>query len=104
MHVQRLVLIALIALVGLIGQPVGASARSELHLLDTDLGADRSVVVSAAHEYTPLVFSDSGDALTMLRSGGGHDELQRASLTDGSRTHLSSQRLPGGSDPLPAVS
>jgi WD40 repeat protein len=104
MHVQRLILIALIALAGLIGQPAGASARFELHLLDAASGADRSMVVSAAHEYTPLVFSNSGDALTMLRSGGGHDELQRMSLTDGSRTRLSSQRLPGGSDPLPAVS
>jgi Tol biopolymer transport system component len=102
MRVQRCARLALAALVLAVQPAVAEAARYELHVLDVVSGADRTVVRSEVHEYTPLRF-ESGDALTLLRSGGGHDEVQRLMLADGRRTALTPQHLPGGSPPFPAV-
>lgn len=78
-----------------------ATARNELHLLDVDTGADRSLLVSPPTvEYLPLEFSAAGDAITLARSGRA-TVIQRLSLADGTRTTLSSKRLP---DALGALS
>jgi hypothetical protein len=60
--------------------------RYRLHLLHVGSGTDEVLVGSDAYEYTPLAFSGFGTELTILRSGGGHDQIQRLSLTDRRRS------------------
>src|SRR5437773_3683325 len=101
MRVRRLVLLALLTIS--VAAP-GAAARSwryELHLVNVDDASERTLVRSDGHEYTPLAFA-SATTMIVLRSGGGHDQVQRLSLDDARRTSLFAQRLPSGSDPLPA--
>jgi hypothetical protein len=93
-HVRRSVLLAILASAVVTPGAAAATPRNELHLLDADTGADRAFLVSPPTiEYLPLEFSAGGDALTVARSGR-HTVIQRLSLADGTRTTLSSRRLP----------
>src|SRR5689334_5337185 len=94
MRVRRSVLLAMLGSAVIAPGASAATPRNELHLLDADTGADRPLLVSPPTvEYLPLEFSAAGDALTLARSGR-ITVIQRLSLADGTRTTLSSRRLP----------
>src|SRR3954468_4251539 len=94
MRVQRSVLLAILAAAVLTAGATAAVPRTELHLLNVDSGADRTLIVSPPTvEYRPLEFSAAGDAVTVARSGR-RTVIQRLSLAGGTHTTLSSRRLP----------